>query len=121
MTRVLCAISLLGSHFLVSGQTITGKAVSFDTGVLGELARNELAERRIAGAALAVVQGDRVIWSQGFGVTSSEYPAPVTADTLFMIGSTTKVFTAAAVLDCARNTNTRLDAPLGQLISGLDP
>jgi CubicO group peptidase (beta-lactamase class C family) len=49
------------------------------------------------GAAIAVVRGDKVIYSQGFGVSEVGKGAPVDGDTLFAIGSNTKHFTATAV------------------------
>ncbi len=55
----------------------------------------------IAGAALAIVQDDRVIYSKGFGYRDVERTLPVTPDTLFAIGSSTKAMTAATVLMCA--------------------
>ena len=35
---------------------------------------------------------------RGFGVTNVDHPLPVDADTLFRIGSTTKTFTATAMM-----------------------
>ncbi|MBD0369668.1 MAG: serine hydrolase [Pyrinomonadaceae bacterium] len=42
------------------------------------------------GAAISIVQGDRVIYAKGFGVANVETGAPVTIDMLFRLGSTTK-------------------------------
>ena len=39
--------------------------------------------------------------AKGLGVASIETRVPVTADTLFRLGSTTKMFTAAALLQLA--------------------
>jgi CubicO group peptidase (beta-lactamase class C family) len=66
------------------------------------LARVEaiLAEQRealhIPGLAFVVVQSDQVIFLKGFGLRDLERKLPVTADTLFPIGSCTKAFTALA-------------------------
>ena len=48
----------------------------------------------IPGLAIAVVAGDRVVFSRGYGHRDVEADLPVTPDTLFAIGSTTKAFTA---------------------------
>ena len=53
------------------------------------------------GAAIAVVSGDRQVFSKGFGVADIETGAPVTPDTLFRIGSVTKMFTAAVLATLA--------------------
>jgi len=49
------------------------------------------------GLAVAVVQEDKVIYKQGFGVREAGKPEPIDSDTLFQIGSTTKAFTTAAL------------------------
>ncbi len=75
----------------------------------------------IPGAAVAVVVGDRVVWSRGFGVANAETGVPVTADTLFQIGSMTKSFTAAAILTAASEGAIGLDQPVSTYVSGLTP
>ncbi|MFT5052233.1 MAG: CubicO group peptidase (beta-lactamase class C family) [Chlamydiales bacterium] len=51
----------------------------------------------IAGMALAVVHDDEVILTHGFGSADLEHDRPVTPETLFGIGSTTKAFTSTLV------------------------
>lgn len=73
------------------------------------------------GAAVAVVLGDRVVYAKGFGTTSVEGGPPVTAETLFRIGSTTKMMTAAAVVTAAARGKLGLHTPLGAALRGLPP
>jgi CubicO group peptidase (beta-lactamase class C family) len=54
-------------------------------------------EAGTVGAAIVVAQGDRVVRIAAFGQRSVDAPAPVTEDTVFAIGSVTKMFTAVAV------------------------
>lgn len=75
----------------------------------------------IPGAAVAVVVGDKVVWTKGFGVANAETGAPVTPDTLFQIGSVTKSFTAAAILAAAADGAIALDKPVSTYVSGLTP
>src|SRR5215468_10304004 len=107
---------LPSSSLMVGGQAQQQKG---DFSELEKLAQAELADRKIPGAALAIVSGDRVIYAKGFGVTNDEYPTAVTTDTLFMIGSTTKLFTATALVDLAESSKPQLDDPIGKLIPGL--
>jgi len=63
-----------------------------------------LAETGVPGASVAVVQNGEVVYQQGFGVRDlrATDPAPVTPDTLMMIGSITKSMTvtmAATLVD----------------------
>lgn len=54
-----------------------------------------LNDQHIAGFAVAVVKGDQVIYSKGFGYRDVENKKPVTTNTLFAIGSSSKAFTAS--------------------------
>lgn len=83
--------------------------------------RAEMRKAGIPGAALAVVVGDRVVWTKGFGVANVETGAPVTPDTLFQIGSITKSFTAAALLSAESQGALALDKPVSTYVSGLTP
>jgi CubicO group peptidase (beta-lactamase class C family) len=88
---------------------------------LEKAVRDELAATRAPGAAVAVVSGDRVIFAKGFGVANVETGAPVTPDTVFRVGSVTKMMTAAAAVPQAEAGKVRLDAPVGSYVSGLAP
>jgi CubicO group peptidase (beta-lactamase class C family) len=48
------------------------------------------------GVVVGIVSGDRLVWSKGFG-TGSKGGAPVDADSIFQIGSTTKAFLATTL------------------------
>jgi CubicO group peptidase (beta-lactamase class C family) len=54
-------------------------------------------KRGIPGLSLVIVKDDRVIYSKGLGYRDFEHKVPVTPDTLFAIGSSTKAFTAMLV------------------------
>jgi CubicO group peptidase (beta-lactamase class C family) len=81
----------------------------------------ELQATQTPGAAVAVVLGDQVIFSHGYGVASVETGAPITPDMLFRLGSTTKMFTASAVVSLAVEGKIDLNGPVSRYISGLDP
>ncbi|MCK6626875.1 MAG: serine hydrolase [Anaerolineae bacterium] len=49
---------------------------------------------RIPGAAVVVVQGNQIAFAKGFGVRQLGQPDPVTPETIFPVGSTTKAMTS---------------------------
>jgi len=57
----------------------------------------QLAAWEVPGCAIAAVQDGRVVLASGWGQRDLDTKLPVTPDTLFAIGSTTKAFTAATV------------------------
>jgi CubicO group peptidase (beta-lactamase class C family) len=71
----------------------------------------ECARLSVPGASVGIVHGDRDI-TASFGVTDVDHPLPVDADTLFMIGSTTKTFTATAMMSLVAAGVVSLDDPL---------
>jgi len=52
---------------------------------------------KVPGAAIAVIEGNEIIYAKGFGFRDLEKKLPVTADTLMAIGSCTKAFTTFAL------------------------
>ncbi|MCX5678742.1 MAG: serine hydrolase [Candidatus Omnitrophica bacterium] len=60
-------------------------------------ARKSMAEWKVPGMAIAIVKGKDVIYEKAFGVKTLGSKDPVTTDTVFQIGSTSKAFTALLV------------------------
>ncbi|MFN3969665.1 serine hydrolase [Flavobacterium sp.] len=50
---------------------------------------------KAAGFAVAIVEGDKIIYAKGFGYRDYENKIPIDGNTLFAIGSTSKAFTSA--------------------------
>jgi CubicO group peptidase (beta-lactamase class C family) len=71
-----------------------------------------VAQEHIPGLALALVDGGRVVWQQGFGSTDSDGRTPVTVDTIFSVQSMSKVFTATAVMQAVQSGRLDLDVPI---------
>src|SRR5262245_368853 len=59
--------------------------------------KEAMAKWQFPALAVAVVQDDKVVFLQAYGVKEIGKPEPVTVDTLFQIGSTTKAFTTTAM------------------------
>ncbi len=97
------------------------RAAAPDFAEIERTALAELREKRIPGCALAVVSGDRVVFAKGFGVASVETGDPVRTNMLFRLGSTTKMFTCAAVVQLAEEGRFKLDEPVGAHVKGLIP
>jgi CubicO group peptidase (beta-lactamase class C family) len=72
-------------------------AADFDPKPLDALVERALKEMEVPGAAVVVVQDDRVIYLRAFGVREKGKPESVTPDTVFAIASCTKAFTSTLV------------------------
>jgi len=71
--------------------------------------QREMARGRIPGLSIAIVRGDQLIYSAGYGLARDSGEA-VTADTPFVLGSISKAFTALAVRQLANLGKLRYSA-----------
>jgi CubicO group peptidase (beta-lactamase class C family) len=88
------------------------------TAVEAEL-QKEVSRSGAPGVAVAVVRGDRVVYARGFGLASADTKSAVTADTLFQIGSATKMLTAAALMSAHAAKAIDVDMAVSGYVSGL--
>jgi CubicO group peptidase (beta-lactamase class C family) len=97
-------------------------ASTYDIGVLQRALEGKLAEtaerHRVPGAAAGIAMGVEETYAF-HGVTSIENPLPVDERTLFQVGSTTKTFTATALMRLVAAGKAELDAPVGRYVPGL--
>ncbi|GAA1984608.1 hypothetical protein GCM10009817_27510 [Terrabacter lapilli] len=70
-----------------------------------------------AGLAVAVVRPGEPTWFHCHGVSDMTTGSPVTADTVFRVGSLTKTFTAVAVMQLWEEGRIDLDAPADDYLS----
>jgi len=80
------------------------------------VAKRLIAAKRVPGLAVAVEQNGVVV-EQAYGYADVAKKVPVTTDTRFEIGSVTKQFTAACVLQLADAGKLSLDDRLGKYVS----
>lgn len=75
-------------------------------------ARQDVTSGRLAGAAVAIMRGGRLVFEKGYGRANLELGVPVNTKTVFRIGSLTKQFTAAGVLLLAEQGKLKIDGKL---------
>ncbi len=121
MKRRLYELALCGllAALVCWSQSLGAVARNLDYATLESLALSELKENQTPGAAPAIIQDGRVVYAKGFGVANVETHQPVTPDMLFRLGSTTKMFTAAALVTLAAQGKLKLDAAIGSYTKGL--
>ena len=79
----------------------------------------QLAAWEVPGCAVAAVRGGRVELAGGWGLRDTAAGLPVTQDTLFAIGSTTKAFTATTVGALVDEGLLEWDRPLRDYVPGV--
>ncbi|CAA9572947.1 MAG: Beta-lactamase class C-like and penicillin binding proteins (PBPs) superfamily [uncultured Truepera sp.] len=101
---VTAAVCLVGSG--------TFAQPSFDTAQLDVFVEEMMDAYDVPGVGLAVVEDGEVGYVRGYGVRDVTTGAPVTPNTQFAIGSTTKSFTALGMMLLVEEGRVDLDAPV---------
>ncbi|MFB6298677.1 MAG: serine hydrolase [Halobacteriales archaeon] len=78
-----------------------------------------LSDDRIPGASLAVIDGDDIAYSAGFGARDLETNTPATPRTLYGIGSCSKSFAALSIMQLAADGALAVDDPIDEYLPHL--
>ena len=79
------------------------------------------AAQSIPGVSAVVVRDNEVAYAGGSGVADLETGHPVNADTVYYIGSVTKVLTSIMTLHLVEQDELELRTPLASVVENLDP
>lgn len=87
--------------------------------VVDSLARDFLARRQAPSVAIGLVRGTDTIALDGWGTADLEQEVPASAPTVYRIGSVTKQFTAAAIMQLREQGRLRLEDSIAAYVAGL--
>lgn len=79
---------------------------------LASFIEHEMEDKEIPGLAVALVDGQEVVWARGFGLADPADSVPATAGTVWRVGSVSKLFTDLAVMRRVEAGELELDAPV---------
>ena len=87
--------------------------------------RRALVEGNIPSATIALISGDKVIWTGAYGESNLRTRTPATINTVYLIGSTFKAMSTIALLQQMEQGKFKLDDPVNKYldfkIQGEDP
>jgi CubicO group peptidase (beta-lactamase class C family) len=86
-----------------------------------ELIRYEMAKHAVPGLSIALVDDQRVVWAQGFGFADVARKLPASADTLYRVGSISKLLTNTAAMQLSEQGRINIDLPLQNYLPGFMP
>jgi CubicO group peptidase (beta-lactamase class C family) len=95
-------------------QSAAAAAALPDTAAISRYIEAEMGRQRIPGLSVAVLIGDRVVLSRGYGLANVELRVPASDSTIYQSGSMGKQFTAALVEMLAARGRLRLDDPIAR-------
>src|SRR5664279_6545468 len=102
-------MSILLFYFLRAQQS-TEPAFIVDS--LDHYIQKGLKDWNLPGLSVVIVKDGKVIWMKGYGVRDIETRKPVDENTLFMIASNTKLFTASSLALLETQKKISLDDPI---------
>lgn len=76
----------------------------------------KMAQMNTAGISMALVAGNEVVWSRGFGFRDVAQRLPATSGTIYDVASVTKSFSAVAILQLQEQGKLSLEDPVTKFI-----
>ncbi|MED3540096.1 serine hydrolase domain-containing protein [Bacillus toyonensis] len=107
---LILMISVSGVVFANDNESTNG-----DISKIDKFMTNEIERLNIPGASLAIVKGDQVEYIQGYGVSNPD-GTKMTSQTPIVLGSTTKSFTALAIMQLVEQGKIFLEEPVQSYI-----
>lgn len=80
-----------------------------------ELIQHQMAKHGVPGISIALVDDQRIVWAQGFGFADVERKLPASSDTVYRVGSISKLFTVAAAMQLAEQGGVHIDQPVKKI------
>jgi D-alanyl-D-alanine carboxypeptidase len=93
-----------------------GKTDHQNDAVIDQYIQEEMQKRHIPGLSLAVVQNGALIYEKGYGLANVENNVPVTTESVFLLASITKQFTATAIMMLVEEKKISLDDPINKFL-----
>lgn len=117
--------SIFAMTMLVAGGSMVAKAQQPDWKPLQDrlsaAIKAELAAKKIPALSIALVQGRDVVWQAGFGLARVKEPIPADADTVYRVGSVSKLFADIAAMQLVEQGKLELDAPITKWLPEFAP
>jgi CubicO group peptidase (beta-lactamase class C family) len=116
LTALIAALWLTSSPAVATAQVVAPPEKGRLTNALDSIVREAVSRETMIGATVAIRYGDDMLFARGYGMADLEQHVPVTASTVFKIGSVTKQFTAAIILKLVEDGEIDLEDELGEFL-----
>ncbi|HEX9728686.1 MAG TPA: serine hydrolase [Gemmatimonadales bacterium] len=82
---------------------------------------HEMADKRIPAISIALVDDQEIVWARGFGYADPDDRVPATAQTVYRVGSVSKLFTDLAVMQLVELGRINLDTAVQTYLPAFTP
>ena len=116
--RKLIWLVLTGSLGIVSGRAdVFDPAYAHTIAAMSNYITAAMPQNGVAGLSVALVDSNRVVWAQGFGQAIVESNVVANSETVYRIGSVSKLLTTASVLKLWEEGRVDLEAPITKYVA----
>src|SRR5947199_7862867 len=121
--RTLSLLALLAFASPAGAQPAVAPAEAYKAAVveLEKLIKHEVDDKKLPALSIALVDDQKVVWAAGFGFQDRAREIPATAETVYRVGSVSKLFTDVAVMQLVQEGRLDIDAPVGQCLPDFQP
>ena len=81
----------------------------------------EVANKDLPALSIALVDDQTIVWARGFGLADPNRKIPATAETVYRVGSVSKLFTDIAIMQSVERGVLDLDAPVNHYLPDFKP
>jgi len=118
---ILSAIAFAASSARAQDEVAPRGSYAEAVGQLDSWIAKEVAEKRIPALSIALIDNQEVVWAKGFGQADRAQNKPATAETVYRIGSVSKLFTDVAVMQLVERGLVDLDVPVQKYLPEFAP
>jgi CubicO group peptidase (beta-lactamase class C family)/D-alanyl-D-alanine dipeptidase len=88
---------------------------------LTALIDQQVKDKNLPALSIALVDDQKLVWSAGFGFRDAKKTQSATADTVYRVGSVSKLFTDVAIMRLVEQGKIDLDAPVNKYLPNFAP
>ena len=88
---------------------------------LEQVIAREMRDHGLPALSIALVDDQQVVWARGFGIADPADSTPATAETVYRVGSVSKLFTDVAIMQLVERGALDLDAPVNRYLPDFRP
>lgn len=81
----------------------------------------EMRNHSLPAVSIALIDDQQVVWAQGFGLADPVQKIPASADTIYRVGSVSKLFTDTAIMQLVEKGQIDLDTPVARYLPDFHP
>jgi CubicO group peptidase (beta-lactamase class C family)/D-alanyl-D-alanine dipeptidase len=118
---VALALSVACERTIAQSATAVREDYTDVVEMLRPFVQQQMAEKELPALSIAIIDDQQIVWAEGFGMADPKSKIPATADTVYRIGSVSKLFTDIAIMQLVERGELNLDAPVTDYLIDFHP